>query len=92
MLQWIANWASRHTPTPEKHAERALNELRMALFQAEQRVLDAQMHAAYYRSRITFCEEVLKSGIEKVSDLRNDQVEAARTAPPSLKVASAQRS
>lgn len=90
MLQWLANWASRHAPTPEKHAERALNELRMALFQAEQRVLDAQMHAAYYRSRITFCEQVLQSGIEQVSDQRKDPTDGARTAPPpSLKVAAA---
>lgn len=89
MLQWLANWASRHAPTPEKHAERALNELRMALFQAEQRVLDAQMHAAYYRSRITFCEQVLKSGIEQVSDQRKEPVDPSRAAPPSLKVATA---
>jgi len=92
MLRWIANWAARYAPTPEKHAERALSELRMALFQAEQRVLDAQMHAAYYRSRITFCEQVLKSGIEQVSDLRKDQTDIVPAAPPSLKVASAQRS
>ena len=90
MLQWLANWASRHAPTPEKHAERALNELRMALFQAEQRVLDAQMHAAYYRSRITFCEQVLQSGIEQVSDLRKEPADMARTVPPpNLKVAAA---
>ncbi|HEY1608569.1 MAG TPA: hypothetical protein VGG24_04840 [Paraburkholderia sp.] len=89
MLQWLANWASRHAPTPEKHAERALNELRMALFQAEQRVLDAQMHAAYYRSRITFCEQVLESGIERVSDQRKDLLDTGRGAPPALKVAAA---
>ncbi|HTH61093.1 MAG TPA: hypothetical protein VL689_13165 [Paraburkholderia sp.] len=87
MLQWLANWASRHAPTPEKHAERALNELRMALFQAEQRVLDAQMHAAYYRSRISFCEQVVQGGIELVSDQRKDTTDAARIPPPNLKVA-----
>jgi hypothetical protein len=92
MLRWVANFAARHAPTPEKHAERALNELRMALFQAEQRVLDAQMHAAYYRSRITFCEQVLQSGIEQVSDQRKDLVDAARMPPPpNLKVAAVQR-
>jgi hypothetical protein len=54
MLRWIANWALNHAPSPEKQAERALNELRMELYQAEQRVLDAQMHADYYRARLTF--------------------------------------
>lgn len=90
MLRWIVNWASHHAPTPEKQAERALRDLRMALFEAEQRVLDAQMHAAYYRSRIAFCEDVLNKGIEQVSDHRKEQHETTRPIPPSLKVAGTQ--
>jgi len=31
MLRWIAHWAMNHAPSPEKQAERALNELRMEL-------------------------------------------------------------
>lgn len=49
MLQWILTWCSRHAPTPQKQAERALSDLRMSLFQAEQRVLDAQFQASYYQ-------------------------------------------
>jgi hypothetical protein len=67
MLQWIASWVVRSALTPEKQAEKALRELRLELFQAEQRILDAQMHADYYRGRLAFCEAVLKSGIELVS-------------------------
>ena len=59
MLRWIANWALNHAPSPEKQAERALHELRMELYQAEQRVLDAQIHADYYRARLTFLDEVV---------------------------------
>jgi hypothetical protein len=70
MPRWITQWAARHTPTPDKQAQKALNELRMDLFQAEQRVLDAQMHADYYRLRLTFLEDVAKRGIEVVSDQR----------------------
>jgi hypothetical protein len=70
MLQWIASWTVRNALTPEKRAEKALRELRMELFQAEQRILDAQMHAEYYRARLAFGEAVLKSGIEQVSDQR----------------------
>jgi hypothetical protein len=70
MLRWIANWAVRNALTPERRAEKALRELRLELFQAEQRILDAQMHADYYRARLAFCEAVLKSGIEQVSDQR----------------------
>ena len=91
MLNWLANLISHHAPTPEKQAERALNELRMGLFQAEQRVLDAQMQADYYRSRITFCEQVVKTGIEQVSDHRKIPHEVSiDTSRPSLKLTAAQ--
>jgi len=90
MLQWILTWCSRHAPTPQKQAERALNELRMSLFQAEQRVLDAQFQASYYRTRIAFYEDVMNSGIEQVSDHRKDQDATARSPSPALKVAGSQ--
>ncbi|CAJ0776137.1 hypothetical protein LMG7141_00456 [Ralstonia condita] len=85
MLRWIANWALNHAPSPEKQAERALNELRMELYQAEQRVLDAQMHADYYRARLTFLEEVVKKGIERVSDQRKGKQESAHALRAGLK-------
>ncbi|WP_109481046.1 hypothetical protein [Paraburkholderia sp. C35] len=78
MLMWIANWAARHAPTPEKQAERALNELRMELFRAEQQVLDAQLRAEYFRSRLVFLEDVTRKGIEAVSDQRKGQQESAQ--------------
>jgi hypothetical protein len=65
MLRWIANWAARYAPTVEQQAEKALPELRLALFQAEQRILDAQVHADYYRARLAFCESVLKNGMSR---------------------------
>jgi len=85
MLRWIANWAVNHAPSPEKQAERALHELRMELYQAEQRVLDAQMHADYYRARITFLEDVVKKGIERVSDQRKGKQESAHALRAGLK-------
>ncbi len=91
MLNWLANLISHHAPTPEKQAERALSELRMGLFQAEQRVLDAQLQADYYRSRIAFCEQVAKTGIEQVSDRRKlPQDLSLDNARPSLKLTAAQ--
>jgi hypothetical protein len=84
MLRWISNWAVRKIPAPEKQAENALRELRLELFHAEQRILDAQMHADYFRARLTFCEAVLKNGIEQVSDRRKEQHtgwHALRTGP-----------
>ncbi|MEX3931281.1 hypothetical protein AB4Y32_05585 [Paraburkholderia phymatum] len=88
MQRWIARLISQHAPTPEKLAGRSLSELRMCLFQAEQRILDAQSHADYYRRRIAFCEEVARIGIEKVSDQRNRQQEGAIR--PNLKLTASQ--
>jgi hypothetical protein len=90
MLQWLAKWASHYAPTPEKQAERALNDLRMELFRAEQHVLDAQLRADYYRARLTFLEEVTKKGIEQVSDERKGQQEPLQALRPGLKLTAAQ--
>jgi hypothetical protein len=80
-LRWIAGWAARYAPTVEQQAEKALPELRLELFQAEQRILDAQVHADYYRARLAFCESVLKNGIEHVSDQRK----APQTDSPTIR-------
>lgn len=70
MLRWIENLALRCVSSPERLAENGLRELRLELFQAEQRVLDAQIHAAYYRMRLAFFEDVIEKGIEQVADQR----------------------
>jgi hypothetical protein len=90
MLRWIANWAVYHAVTPEKQAEKALPQLRLELYQAEQRILDAQMHADYYRARLAFCEEVIKNGIEQVADQRKDQQDTSQASRPGLKLTAAQ--
>ena len=90
MLRWIANWALHNALTPERQAERALRELRLELFQAEQRILDAQLHADYYRARLAFCEEVIKNGIEQVADQRKGQQESSQVSRPGLKLTAAQ--
>ncbi|CAN7737950.1 hypothetical protein LJR267_009128 [Paraburkholderia hospita] len=89
MLKWLIRWASHRSATPERLAERALHELRVELYEAEQRVLDAKMQADYYRTRILFCEEVLKQGIERVSDVRREdhQMSPHLQAEPRLSVA-----
>jgi hypothetical protein len=53
-------------------------------------VLDAQMHADYYRTRIACCEEVLKKGIEQVSDERKGQHESSPPLRPGLKLTATQ--
>jgi hypothetical protein len=91
MLRWLSHLIAHNAATPEKQAERALGELRIALFQAEQRVMDAQLQAEYYRTRIAFCEEVLKAGIEQVSDQRKRQRETVpQELRPNLKLTTSQ--
>ena len=57
-------------PTPEKLAEKELQDMRLTLFQAERRLLEAQMQVDYYRNMIAFLEEVGTSGVEGVADRR----------------------
>ncbi|WP_429293470.1 hypothetical protein [Paraburkholderia sp. CI3] len=61
----------------------------MELFQAEKQVLDAQLRADYYRARLTFLEEVVKKGIEQVSDQRKGQQEPPQALRPGLKLTAA---
>jgi hypothetical protein len=72
MLKWLIRWASHRSATPERLAERALREFRVELYLAEQHLVDAKIQVDYYRTRILFCEEVLKQGIEWVSDVRRE--------------------
>ncbi|WP_246793985.1 hypothetical protein [Burkholderia perseverans] len=64
MLNWISRWAMRQAPTPEKTAGSMLVTARMELFAAEQRVIDAKLQSDYWRTRVSFLEEVQKQGIE----------------------------
>ncbi|RZT36453.1 hypothetical protein [Cupriavidus agavae] len=57
-------------PTPEKIAEKELQDMRLTLFQAERRLLEAQMQVDYYRNMIAFLEEVGTVGVEGVADRR----------------------
>ncbi|WP_423198856.1 MULTISPECIES: hypothetical protein [unclassified Cupriavidus] len=67
-------------PTPEKIAEKELQDMRLTLFQAERRLLEAQMQVDYYRNMIAFLEEVTTTGVEGVADRRH----AAAAAPEEL--------
>jgi len=70
MLEWLRRWVLSHAPTPEKEAEKALYEARLALYRAEERVRDAIMYAEYYRERVSFLKRVVEEGIENVTDTR----------------------
>ena len=89
MLKWLTNWAVHNALTPEKQAERALRQLRLELFQAEQRILDAQLHADYYRARLAFCEDVIKNGIDRVVDQRKGRDETSQKPRPGFKLTAA---
>lgn len=64
-------------PSPEKIAARELQNMRLALFQAERRLMEAQMQVDYYRDLVSFLEDVAATGVERVVDKR-------RVSTPSL--------
>ena len=90
MPQWLANLISYNAPTPEKHAKRSLNELRMELYASEQHLMEMQLRTDYYRARIAFLEEVTKKGIEQVSDQRKGRHEFSQALRQGLKLTAAQ--
>ncbi|MDF3835841.1 hypothetical protein P3W85_23230 [Cupriavidus basilensis] len=81
-MRLLANMFS--PPTPEKIAERELQQMRLTLFQAERRLLEAQMQVDYYRDLVAFLEDVSATGVEQVVDKRR--------APASAEPAQAPRS
>ncbi|AOY96630.1 hypothetical protein BKK79_34480 [Cupriavidus sp. USMAA2-4] len=79
-MRLFANLFSQ--PTPEKIAARELENMRLTLFQAERRLLEAQMQVDYYRDVIAFLEDVAATGVEGVVDKRRAAARpAAETAP-----------
>ncbi|CAN0625177.1 conserved protein of unknown function [Burkholderia multivorans] len=88
MLNWISRWAMRHAPTPEKTAASMLVSARMELFSAEQRVIDAKLQADYWRTRVSFLEEVQRQGIEpwvSAQPVQKPEIEASpRASGPRL--------
>jgi hypothetical protein len=78
-MRWFANLFS--PPTPEKIAERELQDMRLTLFQAERRLLESQMQVAYYRDMVAFLEDVAAKGVEDVVDKRRATAPAAYEIP-----------
>ncbi|WP_193727750.1 hypothetical protein [Paraburkholderia franconis] len=89
MLKWLIRWASHQCADPERLADRALRELRVKLYRAEQLILDARMEADYYCTRIVFCEAVVRKGIEQVSDVRRACQEMSPRLWPELELSGA---
>ncbi|MGO4303582.1 hypothetical protein [Cupriavidus sp. RAF12] len=71
-------------PTPEKIAEKELQDMRLTLFQAERRLLEAQMQVDYYRNMIAFLEEVGATGVEGVADKRRAAAASVDAPTPAL--------
>jgi hypothetical protein len=61
-----------NAPTPERIAARELQNMRLALYQAERRLLETQMQVDYYRGLVGFLEDVAATGVENVVDKRRE--------------------
>lgn len=72
-------------PTPEKIAAKELHDMRLALFQAERRLMEAQMQVDYYRDLVAFLEDVAARGVESVVDQRRAAAgETTKAAAPQV--------
>lgn len=78
MFKAIGRFFSRTPMTPEKAAERQLQESRMHLFAAERAVQDAVAQANFYRQRVSFYEQIQAHGVENWSDNRSQEVVLGR--------------
>lgn len=66
-MGWLNRLAVKYILTPEKLAENELRDARLALFQAERQLLEAEMGVDYRRNVLAFLEAISTDGVEGVA-------------------------
>ncbi|MGB7193217.1 hypothetical protein [Collimonas pratensis] len=72
-MGWLNRLATKYILTPEKLAENELRDTRLALYQAERQLLEAEMRVDYYRNVLSFLEAISADGVEKVADTQRQK-------------------
>jgi hypothetical protein len=67
-MGWLNRLAIKYIQTPEKLAENELRDTRLALYQSERQLLEAEMRVDYYRNVLGFLEAIAADGVESVAD------------------------
>ncbi|AMP02390.1 hypothetical protein CAter10_5036 [Collimonas arenae] len=72
-MSWLNRLAMKYVLTPEKVADRELGDARLALFQAERQLLEAEMRVDYHRNVLAFLEAISADGVENVAEKQRPQ-------------------
>jgi hypothetical protein len=67
-MGWFNKLAAKYILTPEKLAENELRDTRLALYQSERQLLEAEMRVDYYCNILTFLEAITVGGVESVAE------------------------
>jgi len=76
-MGWLNRLATKYILTPEKLAENELRDTRLALFQAERQLLEAEMRVDYHRNVLAFLEAISADGVESVAESQRPQFPSA---------------
>ncbi|MQR01266.1 hypothetical protein [Glaciimonas soli] len=67
-MTWLNKFAMKYVLTPEKLADRELSDARLALFQAERQLLEAEMRVDYHRNVLDFLATISADGVENFAE------------------------
>src|ERR1700704_5201874 len=73
-MGWINRLATKYILTPEKLAENELRDTRLALYQSERQLLEAEMRVDYYRNVLNFLEAITADGVESVAESQRSKL------------------
>ena len=62
----LNKFSMKYVLTPEKLAGNEVRDARLALYQSERQLLEAEMRVDYYRNVLSFLEAVTVDGVESV--------------------------
>ena len=83
-MGWINRLATKYIVTPEKLAENELRDTRLALYQSERQLLEAEMRVDYYRNVLSFLEAITADGVESVAESQRSKLSPQPQGPQRL--------
>ncbi|HWW04745.1 hypothetical protein [Collimonas sp.] len=83
-MGWLNRLATKYILTPEKLAENELRDTRLALYQSERQLLEAEMRVDYYRNVLGFLEAIAADGVESVAESQRPKLPSQPQGPQRL--------
>lgn len=83
-MGWMNRLATKYILTPEKLAENELRDTRLALYQSERQLLEAEMRVDYYRNVLHFLEAISADGVESVAESQRSKLSPQPQGPQRL--------